>query len=71
MALPIRPEDEMVPMVRLVESQGAREWLKAEWDACEAELRKPRDITLTADELDLLRSGRGSISRDGVNVYFD
>lgn len=35
------------------------------------EIDKPRSITLTAQELDELRSGRGSVARDGVHVYFD
>lgn len=35
------------------------------------EITGSRSITLNADELDILRSGRGSIDHDGVSVFFD
>lgn len=36
-----------------------------------AELAAERNITLTADEIDSLRSGTGCVVRDGVRVLYD
>ena len=49
-----------------LENEGAQEYADAVRDAA-----GPRTITLTAKELDSLRTGRGAVAREGVHVLFD